>query len=258
MSGPPPHRQTRPVRRVLLEVCVESAADAAAAAAGGADRIELNSALALDGLTPSLGLLAEVRRMVGRRVPIVAMARPRPGGFCYDAADFRVLLRDVGLLLDHGADGVAFGILTAGGQIDVKRCRQVVRQVESGGKWAEGAVFHRAFDVTADPPRALEQLIDLGVRRVMTRGQQPTALRGARLIAELRERAAGRIEDLPAGGVRASNAARVLALTGCDQLHSSVRDRRTGTMSPPALAGLVAAAQRAAAGCAAGGGGPFM
>src|SRR5689334_19829659 len=121
-----------PRPRPLIEVCVESVCDAAAAARGGADRIELNSALALDGLTPSLGLLAEVRRTMGRNVPIITMARPRAGDFCYDAASFRVLIRDVELLLGAGADGIAFGLLTESGDVDTRRCRQIVRLLGRG------------------------------------------------------------------------------------------------------------------------------
>ena len=207
---------------ILLEICVESVADARAAAEGGADRLELNSALALDGLTPSLGLLREVRRAVGRRFPVIAMARPRAGDFCYDDADFRVLRRDVDLLLENGADGVAFGILTPGGDIDVKRCRPIVRAAEAAGA-PQGAVFHRAFDVVRNPLSALEKLIDLGVRRVMTSGGRRDAAGGARSIARLVAASRGRIEILPAGGIRPSNAAGIVARTGCDQVHTSLR-----------------------------------
>ena len=220
---------------MLLEICVDTLAAATAAAGGGAGRLELNSALALDGLTPSLGLLQEVRRAVGRRTPVVAMARPRAGDFCYGDEDFRVLLRDVDLLLEHGADGIAFGVLTANGAVDAPRCRQVVRRIEASGRTAEGAVFHRAFDATRNPLDSLEHLIDLGVRRVMTSGGRPTALEGAQAIAELLRRAAGRIEILPAGGIRPSNAPAVAARTGCDQLHASLRDRRAGAFSPRLL-----------------------
>ena len=206
-------------RRVQLEVAVASVDDALAAQAGGADRLELNAALALGGLTPSLGALLEVKAAV--RLPVMVMARPRGGGFAYSEADFRVLRRDADLALEHGADGVVFGVLTGDGRVDMERCRVLVRQI--GGR---EAVFHRAFDVTPDPFAALEQLIDLGVRRVMTSGQEESAYNGASLIAELIQRAAGRIEVSPAGGVNHFTAADVIARTGCDQLHASLRGRR--------------------------------
>ena len=229
------HAKSEGHRPVLLEVCVETVSDAVAAAAGGADRIELNAALALDGLTPSLGLLVEIRRAVGKRLPVIAMARPRPGDFCYDAGDFRVLLRDARLLPEHGADGVAFGVLTGRGDVDVARCRKVIRAIESAAGAGTDVVFHRAFDRVRDPRRALEQLIDLGVRRVMTSGQQPTALLGMVFVQELVERAAGRIELLPAGGVRPDNARDLIAGTGCTQLHTSLREPGATRMSPRLL-----------------------
>jgi copper homeostasis protein len=203
----------------LLEVCVASVEDAVAAHAGGADRLELNSALPLGGLTPSLGTFLEVRQAVP--LPVIAMARPRPAGFYYSEADFRTLRRDADLLLEHGAAGIAFGILHDDGRIDAGRCREVVRQVGT-----HEAVFHRAFDVAPDPFAALELLIDLGVRRVLTSGQEETAYNGAALIAELIRRAAGRIEVLPCGGINRFTLADVVKRTGCNQVHASLRYSR--------------------------------
>jgi copper homeostasis protein len=205
---------TRP--RVRLEVCIASVADALAAHAGGADRLELNSALWLGGLTPSLGLLIEVKAAVD--LPVISMARPRPGGFRYDEGDFRVLRRDVDLMLAHGADGIAFGFLNDDGTIDLDRSRAVTEQIGD-----RAAVFHRAFDVTPDPFVALEQLIDLGVRRVLTSGQQESAYNGIPLIADLIRRAAGRIEILPAGGINRFTLKDVIERTGSDQFHASLR-----------------------------------
>jgi copper homeostasis protein len=204
--------------RVLLEVAVASVEDALAAQGGGADRLELNAALALGGLTPSLGTLIEVKAAVA--LPVVVMVRPRPGGFAYGEADFKVMQRDVDLALRHGADGVAFGVLTADGRVDVERCRLLARQVGE-----RAAVFHRAFDVTPDPFEALERLVELGLRRVMTSGQEESAYNGAGLIAELGRRAAGRIEVLPAGGINRFTVADVVARTGCEQVHASLRTR---------------------------------
>jgi copper homeostasis protein len=208
-----------PARRILLEVCIASVDDAHAAQASGAYRLELNAALALGGLTPSLGLLLEVKRAVA--LPVVAMLRPRPSGFAYSPSDFDVMRRDLNLLLANGADGVAFGILQENGTIDDRRCRILLEQMGSAH-----AVFHRAFDVTPEPFAALEQLIALGFRRVLTSGQKDKAENGAELIAELIRRAAGRIEILPGGGINRFTVAGTVRRTGCDQVHASLRHAR--------------------------------
>src|SRR4051812_34887973 len=164
------NRTTRPV---LLEVAIASPEDAEAAQQGGADRVELNSALLLGGLTPSLGTLIEARERVG--IPIIAMVRPRSGGFAYGDGEFAAMRRDVDLFLERGAGGIAFGLLREDGRVDEARCRQIVSQIGPGRE----AVFHRAFDVTPDAADAMETLIGLGVRRVMTSGQEDSAYNGA-------------------------------------------------------------------------------
>jgi copper homeostasis protein len=123
--------------------------------------------------------------------------------------------------LTNAADGIAFGVLTPERAIDVVRCRQLVEQIG-----AAKCVFHRAFDFTSDPVAALEILIDLGVRRVMTSGQQRTAGDGATLVAELIRRGVGRIKVLPAGGIRPWNVGELIDRTGCDQVHASLRERK--------------------------------
>src|SRR5579871_5085061 len=129
-----------PDRRILLEIAVASVADAIAAEEAGADRLELNSAMALGGLTPSPGLLIEVKRRV--RIPVMVMIRPRSGGCCYTDADFDVMQRDAEFALANGADGLVFGLLDAEGRVDSPRCREFVKL--AGAKTP--LVFHRAFD----------------------------------------------------------------------------------------------------------------
>src|SRR5581483_2195923 len=150
---------------ILLEICCGSAEDAIQAAHGGADRVELCSALFLGGLTPSLGSILQVKRQTA--IPVMAMNRPRQAGFCYSATEFAVMEGDIDLQLEHGADGVVFGILHADGSIDVARSRSLRQRIGRAQ-----AVFHRAFDVTPEPFRALEQLVDLGFDRVLTSGQR--------------------------------------------------------------------------------------
>ena len=196
----------------LLEICCGSIDDAIQAQAGGADRIELCSAMFLGGLTPSLGTVQVAREHL--TIPIMAMVRPRTGGFCYTDAEFATMERDSEAPLANGADGLVFGILEPAGNIDVKRTRRL-REL-TGGKQS---VFHRAFDVTPDPFRALDQLIDLGITRVLTSGQRSSALEAADLIHRLIDHARGRIEILPGGGIRLHNVEEVVARTGCNQVH---------------------------------------
>lgn len=200
---------------MLLEICTASVEDCLTAQTGGADRVELNTVLALGGLTPSLGLLREARREL--RIPIIVMIRPRAAGFCYSASDFLVMQREVDIALENGADGIAFGILHEDGSIDRARCAQIVRQAEG-----KEVVLHRAFDVTPEPFVALHHLIELGVTRVMTSGQESSAYNGAANIARFIAHTAGRIEILPAGGINRVTIADVLARTGCKQVHASL------------------------------------
>ena len=197
---------------LLLEICCGSIDDAIQAQAGGADRVELCSALFLGGLTPSLGTLKYAREQL--RIPIIVMVRPRGGGFCYTDAEFATMQRDAQAAVENGADGVVFGILRQDGSIDLNRTRRIRDII--GDKQS---VFHRAFDVTPDPFRALDQLVDVGVTRILTSGQQDTVPEGADLIRRLIDHAKDRIEVLPGGGIKPFNLADVIARTGCKQVH---------------------------------------
>jgi copper homeostasis protein len=212
---------------IRLEICIESFDDAVTAVEAGADRLELNAALRLGGVTPSLGTLIEIRQHIGPQVPIVVMVRPREGDFCYSAREFEVMRRDIDLFMQHGASGFALGLLTPDGRVDQDRCRTLVEQVRS---WAskvaatEGAVFHRAFDFVVNPLAAIDELTGLGFSRIMTSGQRETACLGAAEIARYIAHAAGRIEILPAAGIRPENVEALLRETGCIQVHASLRE----------------------------------
>ena len=207
------------MRRILLEICAGSVEDCITAEAGGADRVELNSALAVGGLTPSLGALIEVKART--TLPVMAMARPRSGGFNYSDIELATMQRDIDLLLQEGADGIVFGVLDGAGLIDVPRCRLLVEQVKP-----RQVVFHRAFDVVPDAREALETLIDLGIDRVMTSGQEANAYNGAAMVASLCQQAESRIEILPAGGINRFTVHDILTRTGCDQVHASLSGQR--------------------------------
>ncbi|TWT40968.1 CutC-like protein [Phycisphaerae bacterium RAS1] len=222
--------------RTLLEVTVDSVADAFAAVAAGADRIEFCAQLETEGLTPSMADVASLRR--GLAVPLMVMIRPRVGAYCYTPAELRQIGREIDAALGAGADGVVIGAAGPDGCIDVDGCRSLTDRCRG-----REAVFHRAMDDVPDPSAALEQLIRLGFRRVLTSGRPgsvapPSA--GAEVVRALVRQAAGRIEILPAGGIRADNVGRVLDFTGCGQVHSSCRARPL----PPG-AGVDATAVRA-------------
>lgn len=207
----------------LVEIVVDSVAGARAAADGGAHRIELCIGLAEGGLTPSLGLLRAVKAAVP--IPVMAMVRPRGGDFLYDHDEFAVMERDAESLLAAGADGLVFGILDANGALDRARMARLCRAAAG-----HPVTCHRAFDVTKDAERSLEELIALGIPRVLTSGQRSSAILGEALIARLVQLAAGRITILAGGGLRAHNIAPFLARTGIREVHLSASGWRSSAM----------------------------
>lgn len=205
---------------MIAEICCGSYYDAAQAAKGGAERIELNSALALGGLTPSTATL----RMVKEYAPelkVIAMVRPRGAGFCYTEADFAVMEAECVELLQCGADGIAFGCLTRDALPDIDRCKRMNSRIK---QWGKEAVFHRAFDCVANPYEAMECLIELGIDRVLTSGLQPTAPAGIEMLAQLQSRYGSDIQIMAGSGVNAQNVEDVIARTGIKQVHSSCKD----------------------------------
>jgi len=177
-----------------LEVCVDSVESALRAQEGGAARVELNDNLLMGGTTPSLGTVQVARQHLA--IELLVMIRPRGGDFCYSDLELEVMERDIAVMKTAGVDGVVFGLLTPDGQVDLPRMKRLMACAAP-----LPVTFHRAFDVCADPFRALEELVDLGVRRILTSGQAPTVLEGRVLLRELIARAAGRLTILPGGGI---------------------------------------------------------
>ncbi|MCE9562205.1 MAG: copper homeostasis protein CutC [Planctomycetes bacterium] len=201
-------------KRLILEVCCETLADVLAAEACGADRIELCSALDIGGLTPSLGLLLATRSAVS--LPMWVMIRPRGGDFVYSTDEADVMVRDIELCRGAEPAGFVFGVLHPDGRVNRDICR---RLLDACGNIP--AVFHRAFDRTPALTEAIGAVTELGFRRILTSGREPTAAAGARTIARVRDCAAGLVEVLPCGQVRAENLEQLLRTTGCDQFHGS-------------------------------------
>lgn len=197
---------------ILLEICCGSADDVIEAARGGANRVELNSNLFQGGLTPTVGTLRVVKQRVS--IPVMTMVRPRAGGFCYTEAEYAVAQADARVLLENGADGLVFGFLHEDGTVDVERTRELVKIAEG-----KPCVFHRALDVVPDWKRALDQLIELGVTRVLTSGQQSDVFFALDTIRQMIEYVDGAIEILPGAGITLENVQKVVAATGCKQVH---------------------------------------
>ncbi|RCX18800.1 copper homeostasis protein [Anaerobacterium chartisolvens] len=198
--------------RVLTEICCGSLDDALIAQQAGADRIELNSCLQQGGLTPSLGTFIEAKKRL--KIPVMVMVRPREAGFDYSGNEIEVMERDAGLFIEHGAEGIVFGFLNSDGTINLKNSQRMMKII---GR-AE-AVFHRAFDVVPDPFKALDQLIEIGVTRVLTSGQEASVYDGVPLIAELVKYAKGRIQILPGAGIKLGNVQEIIHKTGVSQIH---------------------------------------
>lgn len=211
------------LHHLLLEVVIDSVESALAAQDGGARRVELCANLLEGGTTPSAGMIAAVRGAVS--LGVMVMLRPRGGDFCYSAPEFAVMQHDLRVARELGADGVVFGILTPDGDVDVERMAALVALARP-----LQVTCHRAFDMTRDPRRALEDLIGLGVARVLTSGGENSALEGLDLIGELVRQARGRIGVMPGGGITERNIGKIIAATGATEIHVSGRATVAGPM----------------------------
>ena len=218
------------MKSVKVEVCCGGLGDALAAGRFPIARIELNSALELGGLTPSLSTLREVKKNVS--VPVMTMVRPRGAGFCYSLQEKQIMFLDAEVFLKEGADGIVFGFLNPDHTVDEETTAKMVSLIHGYGK---EAVFHKAFDETPDPFQAAQTLINLGVQRILTSGQKADVIAGIDLLTKLQDAYGSQIEILPGGGVKADNIVALLDTTGCMQFHMSAKETRNDSGSYPAV-----------------------
>lgn len=201
---------------VNMEVCANSVRSALAAQEGGAIRVELCDNLPEGGTTPSYATIALAKKMLSIKVyPII---RPRGGDFLYSDLEFDLMKEDIKICKSLNCDGVVIGILKADGSVDKERCAALIAAAKP-----MPVTFHRAFDMTNDLEKALEDIIELGCERILTSGGESSALKGAGVIAKLIKQAQGRIIIVPGAGVSISNITDIIKLTGAKEFHASAR-----------------------------------
>lgn len=211
--------------RYLFEVCANSVESCLTAQKGGANRVELCAGIPEGGTTPSYGDIAVARELL-TDTKLHVIIRPRSGDFLYSPLEQRIMIKDINNARKLGADGVAFGCLTAEGDVDISLMRELMEAAES-----MSVTFHRAFDVCKNPYQALEDIISLGCNRILTSGQQATAEEGIPLLRELEKRAAGRIVLMAGCGVNEANIKRIAIETGIHEFHFSARERIKSCMN---------------------------
>jgi len=211
------------MKKTKLEICCFNAESALIAAASGADRIELCADPAAGGTTPGIDTIQWVRSKIS--IELFPIIRLRGGDFLYSEEEFNIMLREVASCKTAGCDGVVFGMLLPDGRIDKVHASLLLEKA-----YPMGVCFHRAFDWARNPFEALEDIIDMGCERILTSGQQPTAIMGSALIRDLVKQADGRIQIMPGSGVRASNILELKKDTGAEQFHSSARTKKKSGM----------------------------
>jgi copper homeostasis protein len=197
---------------VLIEVCLDSVASAMAAERGGAQRVELCNDLLEGGVTPSIGLMEVVRSKIS--ISLHPIVRPRAGDFCYTDKEFDIMCRDVEMAKVAGADGLVLGILDPTGNVDIPRTRQLIELARP-----LSVTFHRAFDMSADLIRSLEDVCATGADRLLTSGGEQTCVQGVETIAQMVRLARNRITIMAGGGIGVDNAAHIIERTAVTEIH---------------------------------------
>lgn len=204
-------------QRSKIEICANSVESAVKAQEGGAYRVELCAGIPEGGTTPSFGDIRMARQLL-QKTKLHVIIRPRGGDFLYSKLELDIMLHDIKVARQLGADGVVFGCLTAEGNVDVPAMKMLMNAVGD-----MSVTFHRAFDMCKNPQEALEQIIELGCNRILTSGQEPNAVKGIPLLKELVKQADGRIIIMPGCGVNPSNILQIAEETGASEFHFSGR-----------------------------------
>jgi len=197
---------------MLLEICTNSYQSAINAQKAGADRIELCAELAVGGITPSYGLLKKVLQNIS--IPVMVLIRPRSGDFSYSEDEFTIMKENILLCKELGCKGIVSGVLHTNNTIDMERTQELVKLSKP-----MSFTFHRAFDWLKNLIEALQELEKIGVDRILTSGQEPTAKKGIDRLIEL-QKSATNSKILPGGGINESNI-QLFQKAGFSEVHLS-------------------------------------
>ena len=227
------------ISKFQSEVCANSVESCRAAQLGGADRVELCAGIPEGGTTPSYGEIKQARRVLDegaaqglKATRLHVIIRPRGGDFLYSEWELERMAEDIRICQELGADGVVFGCLRPDGSLDTEANARLLEATQhpTPNTQHPAITFHRAFDRCAHPEQALEELISQGFDRILTSGQQPTALEGVDLLKKLHEQAQGRIKILAGCGVNEENIRKIHEATGIAEFHFSAREPRRSRM----------------------------
>ena len=199
---------------MIIEVCAESYEYAVKAEKAGADRIELCKDLHLDGLTPDYESAKKTIKQLN--ILVFILIRPRGGDFVYSNEEFELMKNDIVKFKEMGCKGIVSGVLNNDKDIDIERTQKLVEL----SKPLE-FTFHRAFDIVKDPIEEIENLINMGVYRVLTSGQKERAIDGLVLLEQLNNISNNRIVIMPGSGISKNNLANFELFK---EVHGSFKD----------------------------------
>lgn len=212
---------------ITLEVCANSLQSALNAQQGGASRIELCDNLYVGGTTPAFSHISLARNLLD--IDLNVLIRPRGGDFVYSDIEFQLMKIDIEYCGSIGYDGIVFGILKSDYTIDKKRCEELVDLARHYGM---SVTFHRAFDYCKDLYVALDEIISLGINRLLTSGGEATAFEGRYIISDLIDRAGDVINIMPGGGINEDNISDLVRCTHLKEFHGSFQEKVSCIPSP--------------------------
>ena len=206
------------INNIKVEICCGTIDDCLVANKFNVDRIELNSALELGGLTPTIATLRMAKKMVN--LPLCCMVRPRTSGFVYTDTQIESMFMDADILLSEGADGIVFGFLNKNHTVNKELTKKMVDLIHSYGK---EAVFHKAFDECCDLDQACLDLIECKVDRILTGGGKCNIIEGSIRCGQLQDKYGDKIELLIGGGVRILNINEIVNNSHTGQVHMTAK-----------------------------------